>query len=263
MSGAVADRVAVHARVEGQEDAPALVMSSSLGTTLEMWDPQVERLAASRRLVRYDHRGHGGSPIPPGPYSIDQLGADALALMDRLGLERAAFCGLSLGGMVGMWVASEAPERIESLVLCCTTAHFHDPTPWRERIAAVKGGGTEVVADQVIERWFTAEFRAREPGRIAWVREMISSTDDGGYVACCASLERLDLRDRLGAIEAPTLVIAGAADQATPIEHAWALEREIRDARLLVLPATAHLASVARPTEVGNAIAAHLEAGSR
>jgi 3-oxoadipate enol-lactonase len=260
LSGAATDTVALHARLDGAVDAPALVMASSLGTTLETWDPQTERLAASRRVVRYDHRGHGGSPIPPGPYSIDQLGADALVLMDRLGLERAAFCGVSLGGMVGMWVASEAPERIESLVLCCTTSHFDDPTPWRERIAAVEAAGTEAVADLVVARWFTPEFRAREPERVAWVREMICSTDDRGYIACCAALEGLDLRDRLGSITARTLVIAGAEDVATPLDHARLLAREIRSARLVVLPATAHLANVARPSEVADAIAAHLQA---
>jgi 3-oxoadipate enol-lactonase len=261
LTEAVGDTVVVHSVVDGVADAPPLVMSSSLGTTLEMWDPQVERLAATRRLVRYDQRGHGRSPIPPGPYSVEQLGADVLALMDRLGIERTAYCGISLGGMVGIWVASEAPERIESLVLCCSSAHLDDPAPWRERIAAVKAGGTEAVADRVVERWFTAEYCAAEPERVAWVREMISSIDDDGYVACCAALEQLDLRDRLPAIEAPTLLIAGAADEATPVEHSRLLERGIREARLLVLPATAHLASVARPTEVGNAIAAHLEGG--
>lgn len=235
---------------EGPRDAPVLVLSGSLGSTLEMWSPQVAALTERFRVIRVDHRGHGGSPVPPGPYRIADLAGDVLALLDGLGLDRVAWCGLSLGGMVGMHLASEAPERISRLTLCCTTAHFPDPAPWEERIAAVSSGGTGPLAQGVVSRWFTPGWAAAHAGVVAEAEAMVAGTPDDGYLACCQAIEAWDHRDRLGAITAPTLVIAGSGDLATPVEpHARTLAEGIPGARLEVLDA-AHLASIEAAAEV-------------
>jgi 3-oxoadipate enol-lactonase len=236
--------VDLHHVDEGPRDAPVLVLSGSLGSTLEMWRPQVAALTERFRVIRLDHRGHGGSPVPPGPYRMADLAGDALALLDRLELERVAWCGLSLGGMVGMHLASETPERISRLVLCCTTSHFPDPTVWEERIAAVSSGGTGPLAESVVSRWFTPDWAAEHPEAVAEAVDMVVGTPDAGYLACCQAIEAWDHRDRLGAISAPTLVIAGSADLSTPVEpHARTLVEGILGARLEVLEA-AHLATV-------------------
>jgi 3-oxoadipate enol-lactonase len=246
-------------RLEGPEDAPVLVLSSSLGTTMAMWDEQAAALRERFRLVRYDHRGHGESPVPPGPYRLEELGRDALALLDRLGVERFSWCGLSLGGMVGMWVASEAPERVERLVLCCTSARLGPPEMWAERAAKVRQGGMEAVADAVISRWFTPGFHEEHPETFAWAKEMLLGTPPEGYAGCCEAIRDMDLRGRLDEVRAPTLVIAGADDPATPSEHAGLIRDAIPDALLEVVPQAAHLANVERPGEVTRALLAHLE----
>jgi 3-oxoadipate enol-lactonase len=253
----------LHYRLEGPEAAPVLVLSSSLGTTLGMWDEQAAALGARFRLLRYDHRGHGGSPVPPGPYTIEDLGRDVLALLDRLEIERCSFCGLSLGGMVGMWLASEAPERVERLVLCCTSAALGPPEMWAKRAAAVRAGGMEAVAEAVLERWFTPAFRAERRETIEWAAKMLRNTPPEGYAGCCEAIREMDLRDRLGGIRAPTLVIAGAEDPATPVEHAERIHAAIPDARLAVIPQAAHLANVEQPEAVTREILEHLGGADR
>jgi 3-oxoadipate enol-lactonase len=166
--------------LEGPEDAPVLVLSNSLGAKLEMWDAQAPALRERFRLLRYDQRGHGVSPAPPGPYTIGDLGRDVLSLLNRLGIEHASFCGLSLGGMTGMWLASEAPGRFESLVLCCTAARL-DPEAWQTRAETVRAEGVGAVADAVVERWFTPQFRASRPETAQWAGRMLRDTDPEGY----------------------------------------------------------------------------------
>jgi 3-oxoadipate enol-lactonase len=259
---ATADAIAVHHRLEGREDAPAVVLSSSVGTTLELWDAQVPALGERFRVLRYDHRGQGRSPVPPGPYGVADLGADLLDLLDRLGIERASICGLSLGGMVGMWVASHAPERVERLALCCTSAHPAPRETWEERAAAVRAHGMGAVADAVVERWFTPGFRRRSPEVVARFTHMLLGQPPEGYAACCEAIRDFDLRDRLGSIAAPTLVVAGADDPATPPDHARVIEEGIPDASLLVLDEAAHLANVERADEVTSALVEHLTGGA-
>ena len=250
--------VALHHLLEGPEDAPVVVLANSLGTTLRVWDDQAPALQARFRLLRYDHRGHGGSPVPPGPYEIEDLGRDVLALLDRLDIERVSFCGLSIGGMVGMWLASEAPGRIERLVLCCTSALLGSPDMWSERAAKVRKNGLDAIAETVVERWFTPAFRESRPAALEWAGRMLLGIPAEGYAGCCEAIRDMDLRSRLGEIQAPTLVIAGADDPAIPLDHAELIRDSIPDARLLVIPRAAHLANVEQPETVTRAILDHL-----
>ena len=239
----------------GPEDAPVLLMGSSLGTSLDMWDSQLA-LAERLRIVRHDHRGHGRSPVPPGPYEIADLGRDVLELMDALEIERASYCGLSIGGMVGMWLGANAPERIERLVLICTSAHLPPAEGWAERAAKVRAAGTvEVVADAVVARWLTPAYAEEHPELVTELRAMLVATDPEGYASACGAIERMDLRDQLGRIAAPTLVISGAGDEATPPEHQELIAASIPGARLETVDPAAHLAAVERPALVNELIA--------
>ena len=251
--------VELNYRIEGPEDAPVLVLASSLDTNLSMWDAQSPALGERFRLVRYDHRGHGGSHVPPGPYEMEDLGGDVLALMDRLGVERFSFSGLSVGGMVGMWLASEAPERVERLVLLCTAARFDPPDAWESRAKAVRAGGVGAVADAVLERWFTPAFRKERPEVVEWAGEMLRSSPAEGYAGCCEAIRDADLRPALGAVSAPTLVIAGADDPAAPVAKAEIIRDGIPNACLAVIERAAHIANVERPDEVAGEILDHLE----
>ena len=221
-----------------------------------MWDPQVPALA-ERLRVRYDHRGHGGSPVPPGPYSLDDLGADALALLDGLGLERVHFCGLSLGGMVGMWMAINAPERIDRLVLCCTSAQLGPPEMWADRAATVRAEGVEAIADAGIGRWLTEDFSAREPEKTAAVRAMLAATPDEGYAGCCAAIEHMDLIPELGRhrrADARHRRPPGPRDAA----RARRADRRRHPRARLELVDAAHLATVDQPEAMTELIARHL-----
>jgi 3-oxoadipate enol-lactonase len=252
--------VVLHHDLSGPATGPPLVLGNSLGTTLDMWRPQLPTLTDRWRVLRYDHRGHGASPAPPGPYDVAALGSDVLALLDRLGIERTAYCGVSLGAMVGMWLAAHAPERIDTLVLICTSAYLPPASMWAQRAAAVRAAGTtEAVADTVLARWLTPAFARDHAELVAWLRTMFVSAPAEGYAACCEVVERLDLRPVLPAIVAPTLVIAGEHDEATPVEHARTIAGAVPAARLEVVPAAAHLASVERPPAVTRLIVDHLE----
>jgi 3-oxoadipate enol-lactonase len=255
--------VALHHAIDGPADAPVLLLGGSLGTTLEMWEPQVHPLSQSWRIVRFDHRGHGASPAPTGPYTIAELGADVLALMDRLGIERAAYAGLSIGGMVGQWLAVSAPERLSALVVLCSAAHLPPPEPWRQRAAAVRAAGSpEVVADAVIARWFTPSWAQAHLGQVARYRGMIAATSAEGYAACCEAIAGLDVRAGLPGVRVPTLVIGGAQDPAIPVEHSAAIAAAIPGARFEVLDPAAHLASVERAEDVTRLIDHHLRTGA-
>ena len=235
--------VTVHYRQDGPADGPPLLMINSLGADLSMWEPQVPALAERFRVIRYDARGHGRSPVPPGRYALADLGRDALALLDRLGLARVHVCGLSLGGMTAMWLAAHAPERVDRLVLCCTSALLGPPAQWAERAKLVRADGTAAVADAVVARWVTPGFAAAHPDTVGRLRDMIAATPAIGYAGGCAAVEDMDLRADLPGIAAPTLVIAGADDPATPPPHGAANASAIPGARLEVLPDAAHLAT--------------------
>ncbi|MEV4624680.1 3-oxoadipate enol-lactonase [Micromonospora sp. NPDC049523] len=250
----------LHARIDGPEHAPVLVLGSSLGTTGQMWRPQVDALASRFRVIRYDHAGHGGSAPPSAPYTIAGLGTDLLDLLDDLGIRRVSYAGLSLGGMVGMWLAAYAPQRVERLALLCTSALLGPPEGWRERAETVRRAGTGAIADAVLARWFTPPFAARRPEVVAAHRAMLTATQADGYAACCEAIGAMDLRPDLPRITAPTLVIAGAEDPATPVPHAELIAATIPAARLRVVPDAAHLANVEQPELVTELLLDHLAA---
>lgn len=250
--------IAVYPRIDGPEKAPLLVLSHSLGLTLESWDLQIPMLTRSFRVVRYDLRGHGRSPVVPGPYSMADLGGDVVALLDRLGATRAHLCGLSIGAMISLWVAAHHPDRVDRLVACCTSAQLGPSSMWIERAARVRVQGTASVADEVVGRWFTGAFRTRYPERVAAMRDTIAATSAEAYAACCDAIATMDLRPDLSAIRAPTLVVAAAEDPATPPEHSHEIARGIRGARVVVVEAAAHLATVERADATSRLIDSHL-----
>jgi len=233
----------IHYRFDGNEDGPVVIFSNSLGTNLSMWDAQVPALAARFRVLRYDTRGHGESSVTPGPYSIMQLGRDVVRLLDELEIERAHFCGLSMGGMTGMWLGVYAATRIERLVLCNTAAKIGTPEIWNARIEAVRQGGMAAIADAVIQRWFTPAFIARAPDAIERTRKVILSTPPEGYIANCAAIRDMDQRETISRISTPTLVITGAKDPvATPSDARYIIER-VAGAHYAELDA-AHLSNI-------------------
>ena len=240
-------------RLDGPEEAPPVVLSNSIGTTLELWDAQMEALVPAFRVLRYDQLGHGRSDVPPGPYTVERLGRELLALLDEVGIERASFCGLSLGGTVGMWLGANAPERVDRLVLAGTSAYFDPPERWVERAALVRAEGTEPIADATMGRWFTPVFGDTGPFRDALV-----ATPREGYAACCDALRDWDFRGELGSINAPTLVLVGSDDPATPPSDAQAIAGGIPGARLTVVPNAAHLLNVEQPKAFDQALVAHL-----
>jgi len=212
-----ADGCLLNVSVEGRDGGPTIMLSNSLGATMQMWEPQMAALTKLYRVVRYDRRGHGKSGVPAGPYSMERFGKDVLAILDDLNIERVHWCGLSMGGMVGQWLGANAPERIDRMILANTSCYYPDLTNWLNRIKAVSDGGIAAIADAVIAAWLTEDYREREPEITARMKAMLMATPVQGYAACCEALSRLDQRDLLPRINAPTLVIAGRHDMATPV----------------------------------------------
>jgi 3-oxoadipate enol-lactonase len=251
--------VAVSYTVAGAADAPVVVLSNSLGATRDMWDPQVPALAERYRVVTYDTRGHGGSPAPAGPYTLDDLVDDLVALLDEVGAARAHVAGLSLGGMTAMRLAAREPGRVDRLALLCTSA-TPDPQGFLDRAAAVRSGGTAPLAPTVASRWLTPPYAAEQPDLVARLEAMIAGADDEGYAACCEVVAAVDLREDLGRITAPTLVVAGAEDPALPPPHQHAIADGIPGAELVTVSPGAHLANLERTLEVTGALLGHFDA---
>jgi len=233
----------IHYDLAGPSNAPALVFSNSLGATLSMWDPQMPAVQKQFRVLRYDTRGHGQSSVTPGPYSIEQLARDVLALLDILQLERVHFCGLSMGGQTGMWLALNAPARLDKLILCNTAAKIGTPEIWRSRIEAVRQGGMKSVSTAVMERWFSARYRASSPDVVASTKLMLEGASPDGYIANCAAVRDFDVRETVAAIRVPTLVIAGTHDAATTPADGRYLAGQIAGARYVEFD-TAHLSNI-------------------
>jgi len=252
--------VRLHHRVDGPPDAPALVLSASLGSTLAAWEPQAAALAGTFRVVRYDRRGHGGSEVPLGPYSLDDLGRDALELLDELEVERASWCGLSLGGLVGMWLGVEAPERVDQLVLACTAPAFPPREQWLERAERVRAEGVAAIADAVVARWFTSGAAVELVGRF---HEQLAATPAEGYAGCCEALADADLTGRLKEVAAPTLVLTGSDDPVVSAADGAALAAAIPHARHESIAAAAHLVSAEQPGAFTQAVLGHLTEEAR
>jgi 3-oxoadipate enol-lactonase len=240
------DGCVIHAELEGPEGAPVLMLSNSLGTTLHMWDEQVSPFTRHFRLLRYDRRGHGKSSVPKGPYSMERLGRDVLAVLDGLGIPTINWCGLSMGGMVGQWLGANAPGRVDKLILSNTSCYFPDKNGWNDRLKLVSEKGVAAFAPANMERWFTKGFREREPQTVARVQDMFAATALDGYLGCGAAVRDMDHRALLAQITAPTLVIAGKFDPATPLEGNEFIREHIPGAAIAVLEA-AHLANVEQP----------------
>jgi len=248
-----ADGVRMRYRLEGKPGAPVIVFSNSLGTNLSMWDPQVAALRDEFRILRYDTRGHGLSAVPPGPYSQEQLGNDVLVLLDAVEIRHAHFCGLSMGGQAGIWLGATAPDRFARLILCDTAAHIGNPEIWNARIAAIRAGGMPAIVSGAIERWFTPKFIVQSPEVVACVRRMILDTPPQGYIACCEAIRDADLTAQASRVLAPTLVISGAHDPATPPAQGRSLASMIRGARYLELDAS-HLSNIEAASQFTSAV---------
>jgi len=255
------DGVRIHYQVEGRQDGPSLLFAHALGTNLSLWDEQAAEAAGlGFRVIRYDTRGHGGSEAPPGDYKLERLGRDALDLLDALGVERTAFCGLSLGAMTGIWLGMHHPRRFSRMALCNVAVWMPPRETWDERIRAVREGGMQGVADAAIARWFTEAFRADHPEEVERIRAMVLATDPAGYAGCAAAVRDMDLRDRLGLIEAPTLVVIGAADPSSTPERGQYIVERIPGAQKVVLDC-AHLSNIEQAAEFNRHVLPFLLSG--
>ena len=241
-----ADGCPIHVEVEGPEGAPALMLSNSLGTDLSMWDPQAMAFAEKLRLIRYDRRGHGQSGAPKGPYSMERLGRDALAILDALKIEKTHWCGLSMGGMVGQWLAANAPERMDRVILSNTACYYADKEIWNGRIRLLREKGLPAVVDGTMERWFTKDFRERSPQTIARMSALLLKTPLEGYIGCCEAVRDMDHREILSKIKAPVLIIAGKQDPATTVENAEFIRDRVSGSKIALIDA-AHISNVEQP----------------
>jgi 3-oxoadipate enol-lactonase len=242
----VDDGCSIHAELQGPDNAPVLMLSNSLGTDLHMWDDQVVPWTKNFRLLRYDRRGHGKSDAPKGPYSMERLGRDVIAVLDGVGIGKINWCGLSMGGMVGQWLGANAANRIDKLILSNTSCYFPDKAMWDGRIKMVREKGLAGMVDANMERWFTKEFRERSPQAMAKMREMFVATNIEGYIGCGEAIRDMDHRALLANIKAPTLVIAGRHDPATPLDGNEFIRQHIPGAKIAILEA-AHIANIEQP----------------
>jgi 3-oxoadipate enol-lactonase len=238
----------------GPEDAPVVLLGSALGATHEMWAPQLDVLAERFRVVAYDHRGHGGSEVPTGPYTIEDLGGDVIELLDTLGVDQASYVGISLGGSVGLWLAENAPERFHRFALLCPPAYpAAGAQMWTDRAATVRAEGTQAITEATLGRWFLPDFTDIEA-----IREQLLNAPDEGYAACCEALGSMDLRDKLADITAPVLLVTAEQDPSVPPETVIPLASAIPGAHLEIIENAAHLVTYSHPEIINPLLLAHL-----
>lgn len=248
-----------HVRVDGPDDGPALLLSNSLSCDLAMWDEQVAAWSREFRVVRYDQRGHGGTPATARPYTVEQLGRDALGVLDALGIAKAHWCGISLGGMTGMSVLTHAPERFDRAVLANTAAYMGPADLWNGRVAAAEAGGMAALATPTVERWFPSAFRERAPDEIARMHAMVLRTSVAGYQGCCEAIRDMDQRESIRAITAPTLVIIGSHDKSTTAVDGEFMHARIAGSRTRTIDA-GHISNIECAAEFTTAVADFLRA---
>lgn len=243
---ALVNDISIHYEIDGPADAPSITLSHSLAANLQLWNLQLPVLRDRYRVLRFDTRGHGSSSAPPGAYTIEMLAADAIGLLDRLGIRRTHFMGISMGGMIGQVLACRYPERIDKLVLCDTTGRvLADTAPtWDERIRAVETGGMQALAEQTLERWLSGEFRRKHPEITGWIRNMILQTPVPGYVGCSKAISGFDILDQLSKVAAPTLIMTGEKDEGTPVSAGKQIQERIGGSEFAVIPGALHLSSV-------------------
>lgn len=243
----------------GPANAPVVLLGSALGTTHLLWQAQVEALAGQFRVVAFDHLGHGASPVPHGPYSMADLGREVVGLLDHLGVEQASYAGISLGGMVGLWLAENAPERFKSFAILCASAQpAGGPQAWSDRAELVRREGTEAVADTVVGRWFLPAFANANPGLVAAARHQVANTSAEGYAACCEAIGGMDLTPGLASIDVPTLLIAADQDESIPAESVRSVADQIPGAKFELIENSAHLVNLAHPTHITTLLTNHL-----
>lgn len=251
----------VEYRVDGHQ-GPWLLMSHSLGCDIGMWDLQMPALTEHYRVLRYDTRGHGRSGSTPGPYTLDLLADDALALMDHVGVDRAVWVGFSMGGMIGQTFALKYPQRIQGLVLADSTSEHH-ATPqsvWDERIRVAREKGVGPLVEPAIGRWFTQSFREREPEQVAQTARAIAQTSVEGWAGCCAAIAAVHTTDHLHMIDCPALVVVGEHDIGTPVSAALTMQRQLRDSVLVLIADAAHMTCIEQPAQFNRALRQFLDA---
>lgn len=244
-------------RIDGAHDAPPVLLLHSLGSALDIWDPQVAAWRERFRLIRYDARGHGRSPAPPGEYTLDDLGNDAVRVLDAAGVATAHICGISLGGLTGMWLGVYHPSRVRRLIVAGSAPRVGTRQRWIERIARARAEGMAAMAELAMTTWFTAEFKERQRSTVAAIHRLVASTTLEGYVGCCAALRDADLRQEIHRIQARTLVITGEHDPTVTAADVEAMRATIARARVQTLPG-AHLANVECASEFSRAAGAFL-----
>lgn len=251
--------VLLHYRLQGRDDAPALVFANSLGTDARIWDGVIEALAPSYRILSYDKRGHGLSDAPAGDYSLADHVDDFVGLLEITGIDRLALAGVSVGGLIAQGFAVRYPERLAALVLCDTAPRLGDHSTWQARIDAVRGAGLASIADQVMERWFSDGFRTNEADNLAGWRNLFLRTDADGYCGTCATLRDTDLTAAVASIATPTLVVAGADDRSTPVDLVASCARAIPGARFEIIQNAGHIPSIEQPAELARLMAEFLK----
>jgi 3-oxoadipate enol-lactonase len=256
-----ANGIKMNYELSGREGAPVVILSHSLGSSLIMWNPQLEVLEPHYQVLRYDTRGHGGSSAPSGAYTFDMLGEDALGLLDALDIEKVHFVGLSMGGMIGQCLALNHPERLEKLVLCDTAALLPEEAQpvWQERIELAREKGIEALVGETLERWFTPPFLRQNPTEMKLIQEQFLSTQVDGYIGCSEAIRGLNYLERLSEIKIPTLIMVGEEDPGTPVAAAEAMQQRIAGSALVVLPSAAHLSNVEQAEAFNSALISFLQ----
>ncbi len=241
-----ANGIKMNYELSGKVEAPHVMLSHSLGSSLVMWDPQLEVLEPHYQVLRYDTRGHGGSDAPSGAYTLEMLGEDAIGLLDALGIDKVHFVGLSMGGMIGQCLALDHANRLENLVLCDTAATLPEEAQpiWEERIQLAREKGLDALVDETLERWFTPSFLTQNPAEVESIRQQFLATPINGYIGCSQAIRGLNFMERLSEIKIPTLIMVGEEDPGTPVSAAEAMQQRIASSQLVVLPSAAHLSNV-------------------